>query len=67
MGLLFQLLSESDIMDLSVEELETLKAAFQSALYTNPAIQRELAAAIARILEVIRARREGSTPPPSGG
>jgi hypothetical protein len=67
MALFLQLLSESDILDLSVDELETLKAAYYRTLYTNEAIQRELAATVARVRETIRERREGSTLPPTGG
>jgi len=62
MAFLFQLLSESDLRDLSPEELERLKAAFYHSLYTNVAIRRELSITVSQALEAIRERRPPAEP-----
>jgi len=58
MALLFQLLSEEDLRDLTVEQLEKLKAIFRHTLYTNPAIRRELSNKVSQALETMRAEQE---------
>jgi len=62
MAFLFQLLSESDLRDLSPEELERLKATFYHSLYTNAAIRRELSITVSQALEAIRERRPPAEP-----
>jgi hypothetical protein len=59
MALFFQLLSREELNNLSPEELQTLKATFYHTLYTNEAIRRELATAVAQRLQaLLEARQE---------
>ena len=53
MALFFQLLTEEELRNLTVEQLARLRAAFYHELYTNEAIRRELSARIARTLGII--------------
>jgi hypothetical protein len=53
MALFFQLLTEEELGNLTVEQLARLRAAFYHELYTNEAIRRELSARIARALETM--------------
>ena len=54
MALFFQLLTEEELRNLTVEQLARLRAAFSHELYTNSAIRRELSTRIARTLALIR-------------
>jgi hypothetical protein len=53
MALFFQLLTEEELRNLTVEQLARLRAAFYHELYTNEAIKRELSARIARALDAL--------------
>jgi len=62
MSLFFQLLTEEELRDLTVEQFATLKAAFYHELYTNEAIKRELSTRISRTLRTIRGESEQEQP-----
>ena len=63
MALFFQLLTEEELRDLTVEQLATLRAAFYHELYTNEAIKRELSTRISRTLRAIRGESAQEPPP----
>ena len=63
MALFFQLLTEEELRDLTVEQLATLRAAFYHELYTNEAIKRVLSTRISRTLATIRGEQEQEPPP----
>ena len=54
MALFFQLLTEEELRNLTVEQIKRLKAAFDHELATNEAIKRALSARVARTLDTIR-------------
>jgi hypothetical protein len=54
MALFFQLLTEEELRNLTVEQIKRLRAAFFHELSTNEAIKRALSARVARTLETIR-------------
>jgi len=58
MALFFQLLTEEELRNLTVEQIKRLKAAFDHELFTNEAIKRALSARVARTLDAIR-REQG--------
>jgi hypothetical protein len=58
MALFFQLLTEEELRNLTVEQIKRLKAAFDHELSTNEAIKRALSARVARTLDTIR-REQG--------
>jgi hypothetical protein len=58
MALFFQLLTEEELRNLTVEQIKRLKAAFDHELSTNEAIKRALSARVTRTLDAIR-REQG--------
>ena len=62
MALFFQLLTEEELRNLTVEQIKRLRAAFDHELSTNEAIKRALSARVARTLDTIR-REQGQGPP----
>jgi len=54
MALFFQLLTEEELRNLTVEQIKRLRAAFDHELSTNEAIKRALSARVARTLDAIR-------------
>jgi hypothetical protein len=65
MALFFQLLTEEELRDLTVEQIRRLRAAFYHELSTNEAIKRALSARVARTLDIIRGE-QGQEPQTSG-
>ena len=65
MALFFQLLTEEELRNLTVEQIKRLKAAFDHELSTNEAIKRALSARVARTLDTIR-REQGQEQQTSG-
>jgi hypothetical protein len=63
MGLFSQCLTPADLRDLTVGELETLKAAFFRELHTNETIKDELRHRLAQTLDMIRAQRSSGADP----
>ena len=66
MALFFQLLTEEELRNLTVEQIKRLRAAFLHELSTNEAIRRELSTRISRTLATLRGEQEQESPP-SGG
>ena len=64
MALFFQLLTEEELRNLTVEQIKRLRAAFFHELSTNEAIKRALSARVARTLDTIR-REQGQEPQPN--
>ncbi len=54
MALFFQLLTEEELRNLTVEQLKKLRAAFNHELSTNPAIRRALSERVSRTLDTLR-------------
>ena len=53
-ALFFQLLTEEELCDLTVEQLARLRAAFYHELFPHEAIRRERSTRISRTLRTIR-------------